>query len=926
MQEIKYKDIHPTITDSLLKKIPESMREADRWVIWGGEKVPADGNKLYSGHYCGATVTDPRSWLSFDKAVALAAAGAPCKVAGEYFHACGIGFVVGDDWFCADLDGGKGHKGREPVPREAVQDALNQIGTYTETSLSGCGYHVFGRGFTKAEADPESWEPNKQKYDGTDKKSYEIEFFTRRKYIAITGNRLDGSPEDATDCGEAAAAYYNKNIFEPWKADEATRERDMEQARQKATTYSPDDAERMFLLNYPEILMYADSSEFKRGGRGVQLKNGEYSWIGALKAMKEIGVPFGPVLDWCRRGSNFRSDRDVERVWNETSGSGKKFSVAGLVKSAKEHGWKIEDPEKMTGACRAAHEAAEEWKAAATRMSSSGIRTYGWDDMITEDYEQSARIEYVDPETGEILSADPAAQGTEVVEGITIHQATEVKPEAQEEQEPVWEPIEKRKALPAFPLDTLPDWIREHIDNFAENTGVSRDFCAACVFGAVSSVVCGHLDVHFNGTHYEPAQLYTVFVGRSGAMKSAVIKQFAGPARTWLIEQNKRVKDHNKSLQAEISKIESEIQAEQRKRTKKDSTKITELSAEAEQIRNRLKPLYPVPLDDVTPESLVRSIITSRGTATIAATEGNILNVLTGHVYNPRGATPNIDVFLKGHDGEPLHSYRVNSGETEIERVDISMLLSIQPNLLRRLCTSEDAVGRGLVQRFLIFAPDEVETFIDHTQPTTMEPQKYIRWKEHIQAIAERFMQPDNNKPVIMELHMVADAIIRQFWNYESELLKDRGPADEESIIGWIAKLHGKALRLAAIIALLRDPKAPYITDEDAETAVRLLKEYFIPHYIGIYETADILPKEQRMIVNWIKRRAERTGNRDNFQDRELRVDLRQRTVFSKKGTLDAALTALQESHYLRPVKEATRSGRGRPSQSWLINPGLFEK
>ena len=61
-----------------------------------------------------------------------------------------------------------------------------------------------------------------------------------------------------------------------------------------------------------------------------------------------------------------------------------------------------------------------------------------------------------------------------------------------------------------------------------------------------------------------------------------------------------------------------------------------------------------------------------------------------------------------------------------------------------------------------------------------------------------------NSDVLTMELEPAADMIIREFWNYESELIAERGSGDNETIISWIGKLHGKALRVSALIALPR--------------------------------------------------------------------------------------------------------------------------
>lgn len=348
---IHYKDTHPPVTAEELLKIPEEMKAASRWICWGSDKIPVSVTAANNGKHFGINVTDQNNWGTFDQASAAIGADAYIKSADEYFHIVGVGFVVGDGWFCADLDGGPGHN-KEDVPEEVAEDALSSLGTYTEKSLSGCGYHIFGKcDFSTANA--ESNKPHR----GPDGKpvpdSYEVEFFTRRKFIAITGRAVPGSSGSAVDCSAAAMDFYTRYILTDWNMDEAKRRAERSSVAANISI-NMDDAKQMFLLNYPEILAASDSSNFKRGGPGVRLAPGEYSWIGAVKAMQEIGIPECDIIEWCRRGSNFKSEKDVQKVLNQ-SGKPGAASVAGIIADATANGWRP-DPNKLTGEYKRNHE------------------------------------------------------------------------------------------------------------------------------------------------------------------------------------------------------------------------------------------------------------------------------------------------------------------------------------------------------------------------------------------------------------------------------------------------------------------------------------------------------------------------------------------------------------------------------------------
>ena len=429
MMEITYKDIYTPITAEEMARIPEEMKQEPRWICWGSNKVPVSVAAAQNGNHFGINVTDSANWGTFEQATAAIGNPAYVKYADEYFHIAGIGFVTGDGWFCADLDGGAGHN-KEDVPESAIMDAVNVMQTYAEKSLSGCGYHVFGKcDFSTTNA--ESNKPHRNQDGEPVPESYEIEFFTRRKFIAITGRIVPGSSANATDCNAAARSFYEKYILTDSERDAAKRAAERAKTM-RSVPIDRNDANTMFLLNYPEILAASDSSNFRRGGPGVKLAPGEYSWIAAVKAMQEIGVPESDIMEWCRRGSNFKSEKDVQKVLNRPGKPGAS-TVAGIVADAKAHGWRP-DPDKLTGEAKRNHDQKvyeeeqlrifqeEHREQNAAALAAVGIDCGGdpyrfawkrnFDGLITE---------VMDKETGEIVYKAPAADPEQPVPGETVH-------------------------------------------------------------------------------------------------------------------------------------------------------------------------------------------------------------------------------------------------------------------------------------------------------------------------------------------------------------------------------------------------------------------------------------------------------------------------------------------------------------------------
>ncbi len=136
--------------------IPAEMTCRPRWVRHDAHKVPLT---LFGGP---ASVVDPRTWTTFEKAQA-STVGA------------GIGIVLGDGLGCIDLD----HciEGGVLAPWAAeVLDEWRDRAVFIEVSMSGTGLHIFA---------PMPEGPGRRIRDG----ERCIEIYSRERYMAVTGRR-----------------------------------------------------------------------------------------------------------------------------------------------------------------------------------------------------------------------------------------------------------------------------------------------------------------------------------------------------------------------------------------------------------------------------------------------------------------------------------------------------------------------------------------------------------------------------------------------------------------------------------------------------------------------------------------------------------------------------------------------------------------
>jgi len=108
----------------------------------------------------------------------------------------------------------------------------------------------------------------------------------------------------------------------------------------------------------------------------------------------------------------------------------------------------------------------------------------------------------------------------------------------------------------------------------------------------------------------------------------------------------------------------------------------------------------PIPrllADDATPEAAASLLAEQGGTLAIISAEGGIFDIIAGR-YSPKAA-PNMDLWLKGHSGDPLRVDRKGRPPEHIPRPALTLGLMIQPTVLGAIAANHQFRGRGFLAR-----------------------------------------------------------------------------------------------------------------------------------------------------------------------------------------------------------------------------------
>lgn len=152
--------------------IPQELKELPQWLLCGQDKVP---KTIKDGRLVFASVTNPDTWLSFETACAAATS-----------RGLNIGFVLSenDPYSCIDLDVKDAENCPDHPEKWTDQEQydlfyriMKNFASYTETSVSGKGLHIWVRGFI-----------------GEGKRRGNVEIYSQSRFIITTGNIVQNLP------------------------------------------------------------------------------------------------------------------------------------------------------------------------------------------------------------------------------------------------------------------------------------------------------------------------------------------------------------------------------------------------------------------------------------------------------------------------------------------------------------------------------------------------------------------------------------------------------------------------------------------------------------------------------------------------------------------------------------------------------------
>lgn len=477
--------------------------------------------------------------------------------------------------------------------------------------------------------------------------------------------------------------------------------------------------------------------------------------------------------------------------------------------------------------------------------------------------------------------------------------------------------------LPDFPVDALPESLRDFVRAEAEFTQTPVELPAFMALAVVSTSLARKVEVLVKPGYTEPVNIFALVAQPPGARKSQVFKDVAAPLERYEARELRRVEPEIARAHEQQRLIEARIQECRKRAAKTDDPAerenlTSELMGLTEQLRGVSVPTCPrFSVDDITPERLVTHIREQGGRIAVLSPEGDIFDLMAGR-YSSSGI-PNFGVFLRGHAGDDIRVDRVNRSSEFVRRPALTMGLAVQPEVLIGLVDKPGFRGRGLLGRFLYALPRDLlgRRRVDTSPVPEAVRADYERTVLTLLALREVRDHHGEPAPHILRLAPEGERQLREFDAWVEPQLSEFG--DLGSINDWGGKLTGAVARLAGILHMVEHAELPTplpISDRTVQAAIKI-GHYLIPHAKAAFQQMGADPEVEaaKHVLRWIERSGRKDfSKRDAFQGTKGR--------FKRVEKLEPALEILAKHDYIRELPRRTEPGPGRKkSPTFRVNP-----
>ena len=487
--------------------------------------------------------------------------------------------------------------------------------------------------------------------------------------------------------------------------------------------------------------------------------------------------------------------------------------------------------------------------------------------------------------------------------GIQNMNTEKVNPNEKEWEQPI--PFNHIN-IPDFPVHRLPKQLSDFVEALSESTQTPNEMAGVLSLGILSTAFQSRYIVERNSDWKEQLCLYTIAVAPPADRKSAVIRALTKPVYAYEAYRKEKERKEVAKNQAERANLEAELNNVRHRIGKKGENdmecrkRVEELTDQLEFFQDR----YPYQLfaDDITQEKLIVTMEEQKGCLTVASSEGGVFGMMAGR-YDK---SLSFDVYLKAHSGDPITVERMGRKKNSIPQPRLSMILTVQPEVLTGVMDNKAFKERGLCARFL-YAVCRSKIGHRNVEPKTIPQEIKKAYEDFIFKI---FSSMDSG---VIHLSEGANQVLNSY----IEITEQRLVNEWDCMMDWGGKLAGAALRISALIHATENPdnaSEQPISSETMNSAIEI-SECLSAHAMKAYQIMSVDDNQKNAKYLWEKIQK---INKDIFRQNEL-FDLCKGKL-KKVEDMKPALNLLSEMHYIK-ISEVKTGEKGRPGTNIIVNP-----
>lgn len=475
------------------------------------------------------------------------------------------------------------------------------------------------------------------------------------------------------------------------------------------------------------------------------------------------------------------------------------------------------------------------------------------------------------------------------------------------------EPVPLTEPMPPFPVDALPGDLGEFVSAVSESTQTPLELPAGLALAVLAAAAQKVVTLRVRRDYGESLSLSVSVVLQPSERKSVVEGQMAAPlrahearlqedARPLVLESRRRLdilKMRRRRLVAELAKSDTPQPSLELMLVEVDR----EISAVEQVVMPRLL------ADDVTPQSLVALMAEQDGRIAVISSEGAPLEAMV-HRGGRSGA---LDVFLKGYSGDPMSVDRKSGTRISIAAPALSVGVTVQPSVIRRLARDAAVRERGLLSRFLFFYPNPRAG----RREVVVTPVSESVQRVYADTVGRLLRIPvvRQRGEIIAQSLALSDGAYDGFLQFAEAIEPRVGPGGDLELCGWGGKLPGQMLRIAALLHLVSNGMSQPVTPNAVDSAIRIAT-FLIPHAKAAFGLMAIDPRvEDALHIA----RMMHTKGISQISQRDLGELVKGRV--KPLARFELAMGLLVRHGFMRREEENVAGKRGPKAVLWTLNP-----